>query len=79
MRSIACALVLLICACEDRELDLSQQVLLAEDAEATARRELVRLEAEKPKSAELDKQIAAQRELVRAQPACLAASYHGVV
>ncbi len=66
MRSIAFVVVILLASCQDRELDLAQQILLAEDAEAAARRELVRLESGKPKSPELDKQIAAQRALVRA-------------
>jgi hypothetical protein len=56
------------CSATDRELDLAEQIMLAEDAETTARRELVRLERERETapSPELTKQITAQREVVRA-------------
>lgn len=56
------------CSASDRELDLAAQVMLAEDAETTARRELVRLEREQElaPSPELTKQITAQRAVVRA-------------
>lgn len=52
------------------ELDLAKQVVEAEGHEASARRELVRLERELATTpgdqAALEKQVAAQRELVRA-------------
>lgn len=65
---IAFVVPLVASGCKDRELDLAEQIVLAEDAEAAARRELVRLEREleKAPSPELEKQVAAQRELVRA-------------
>lgn len=65
---IAFVVPLAASGCKDRELDLAEQIVLAEGAEATARRELVRLERERERapSPELEKQIAAQREVVRA-------------
>lgn len=60
--------LLLLAGCADRELDLAKQIVIAEDAEDAARRELVRLEreADTAPTPELAKQIAAQREVLRA-------------
>ena len=72
MRSIAWLLAALLAtgACRDREIDVARQIVLAEEHEASARRELVRLERELAGAtagkAELEQQIAAQREVVRA-------------
>ena len=65
---IAFVVPLAVSGCKGRELDLAEQIVLAEGAEATARRELVRLERERERapSPELEKQLAAQREVVRA-------------
>ena len=65
---IAFVVPLAVSGCKDRELDLAEQIVLAEGAEATARRDLVRLERERERapSPELEKQLAAQREVVRA-------------
>lgn len=56
-------------ACRSDELDLARQVVLAEQHEEAARRELLRLERELATdgaSPELDKKLAAQRQIVRA-------------
>lgn len=74
MRSIAWLLgaVLTAAACGEGELDLAKQIVIAEEHEEAARRELLRLEHEMASltpgepTAALQAKIEAQREVVRA-------------
>jgi len=68
MRSLAGLLVgvLTLHACGGEGLDLAKAIVIAEEHEASARRELVRLERQLANGTGDEAKIAAQRDVVRA-------------